>query len=249
MDLSMTDQKKPIYLQAPSPGIYRRHEIPFVEELLAYKDDLILDFLNFHNNWYDLSTPLKGVTINNFKGSINQRLSYPDAWKTSWFRYESAPGEHVSINREHLKSFPTMQTLLRLYEREMGHLSYSIMEPQTVIDRHTGGENRDGTYLRVHIPLIIPKGDVFFEVNGEEITWDEPFGFNNQYTHSAHNLTNERRLILLIDLKRSFLGLPPCPNYNSQEHRKFMARVPKFVRAQVPSRSAAAPAVENGSAD
>jgi hypothetical protein len=222
----------PIYQQAPSPGIYRRQEIPFVEQLLEYKQELIKDFLAFHTNWYDLSTPLKDININNFGGTINGRLTYPDAWKTNWVRYESAPGLKVTVNHRQLPAWPTMQKILARLEPVMGHLSYSIMEPHTVIDRHTGGENRTGTYLRVHIPLIVPEGDIFFEVNGEEITWDEPFGFNNQYTHSAHNLSEGRRVILLIDLKRDFLGLPPCPPYNSLEHRKFMARVPPFTRAK-----------------
>ena len=221
---------QPVYHLAPSPGIYRRLEIPYVEHLMTYREGLIEDFLAFHDNWHDLSQPIKGVVTNNFKGTINSRLTYPDAWKTSWIRYEDRPGGNISTNHRHLPYLPTMQKILAELEPEMGHLSYSIMEPMTVIDRHTGGENRDGTYLRVHIPLIIPQGDVFFEVNGEEITWAEPFGFNNQYTHSAHNYTNERRLILLIDLKRSFLGLPPAPHFRSKAHSYFMSLVPPFQR-------------------
>jgi hypothetical protein len=217
-------------MQAPSPGIYRRHEIPYVEHLMSYQGDLIKDFLAFHDDWYDLDQPLKNVHVNNFDGDINERLSYPDAWKTSWFRYETKPGGEVIVNTEHLAKFPTATKIMQELEGQIGHFSYSIMEPNTVISRHTGPENRTGEYLRVHIPLIVPSGDVFFEVNGEEIDWSEPFGFNNQYTHSAHNYTDQRRLILLIDIKRSFLGLPPCFPYYSREHLQFMSKVPPFVR-------------------
>jgi len=217
-------------MKAPSQGIYRRHEIPYVEHLLSYKEDLIKEFLAFHDDWYNLNEPLKNVHVNNFDGAISDRLTYPDAWKASWFRYENEPGGKVTVNSEHLKNFPTMQKILKELEGQLGHLSYSIMEPNVVISRHTGKENRRGTYLRIHIPLIVPEGDLFFEVNGEEIDWSEPFGFNNQYTHSAHNYSNQRRVVLLIDIKRKFLGLPTCPHFNSLEHKEFMKTVPPFVR-------------------
>ena len=218
-------------MDAPSPGIYRRHEIPYVEHLLSYKDDLIKEFLAVHTNWYNVNEPLTDVTVNNFGGAINSRLSYPEAWKASWFRYEKTPGGNVIINDKHLARFPTAQKILKELDGQIGHLSYSIMEPNTVIDRHTGGENRTGVYLRVHIPLIVPEGDIFFEVNGEEIDWSEPFGFNNQYTHSAHNYSNQRRMVLLIDIKRSFLGLPPSLRFSDPEHQAFMKSVPPFVRS------------------
>jgi len=217
-------------MQAPSPAIYRRHEIPYVEHLVSYTDDLIKDFLAVHDNWFDLDQELKGVHVNNFGGDINERLTYPDAWKVSWFRYEDFPGGPFYVNSEHLEKFPTAKKIMQELEDQIGHFSYSIMEPNTVISRHTGPENRTGEYLRVHVPLIVPDGDVFFEVNGEEIDWSEPFGFNNQYTHSAHNHTDHRRVILLVDIKRSFLGLPPCFPYYSKEHLQFMSKVPPFVR-------------------
>jgi len=217
-------------MQAPSPAIYRRHEIPYVEHLLSYREDLIKDFLAYHSNWYDLDQKLNDVHVNNFGGAINERLTYPEAWKASWFRFEDRPGGDEKLNTKHIQHFPTIQKILKELEGQLGHLFYSIMEPNTIISRHTGPENRTGEHLRIHIPLIIPKGDVFFEVNGEEIDWSEPFGFNNQYTHSAHNLSSERRLILLIDIRRSFLGLPPGYPYYSREHLQFISKVPPFVR-------------------
>jgi hypothetical protein len=213
-------------MEAPSPGIYRRHEIPYVEHLMSYKEELIKDFLNYHTNWYDINDPLKDVHVNSFGGAA------PGAWKASWFRYEWTPGGKSVINSSHLQNFPTAQKILNELEGQIGHLSYSIMEANSIITRHTGNENRTGEYLRIHIPLIVPEGDLFFEVNGEEITWDEPFGFNNQYAHSAYNYSNQRRLVLLIDIRRSFLGLPPCLPFNDKRHQEFMRSVPPFVRSE-----------------
>ena len=82
--------------------------------------------------------------------------------------------------------------------------------------RHTGPENRNGKYVRIHIPLIIPEGDIFLEVNGEEVDWGDIFAFNNQLAHSSHNYSSEYRLIFLIDLEREFLGMPPGSVYDAR---------------------------------
>ena len=102
------------------------------------------------------------------------------------------------------------------------------MAPNTVLHRHTGPENRTGEYIRIHIPLIIPEGDLFFEVNGEEIDWSDIFAFNNQLAHSAHNLSNEHRMIFLIDIRRSRVGLPPGEPFNPDRHLYSMTQ--PFVR-------------------
>lgn len=220
-----------IAAQAPSPGIYRRHEIPYVDHLMTYKDDLIKEFLAYHDNWHNLDEDIKGVIVNRFENrDISNWLNHPEAWKVSWFRYEFTSDGEEHLNSERLEYFPTIKKILKELEGQVGHLTYSIMEPDTVISRHTGPENRKGEHLRIHLPLIIPEGDIFFEVNGEEIDWSEPFGFNNQYLHSAYNYSSQRRLILLIDIKRSFLGLPPCPPYFSKAHLEYMRKVPPFVR-------------------
>jgi aspartyl/asparaginyl beta-hydroxylase (cupin superfamily) len=83
------------------------------------------------------------------------------------------------------------------------------MAPNTVLNRHTGPENRTGRFIRIHIPLIVPEGDVFLEVNGEEVKWDDLFGFNNQFVHSAYNNTDQYRLVFLLDLDREFIGMSP----------------------------------------
>mgnify|MGYP001413015390 CR=1 FL=1 len=79
--------------------------------------------------------------------------------------------------------YPTANAILKKYEEVVPIANYSILVKDSVIHRHTGPENRRGHHLRVHIPLHIPKGDIFLEVNGEEVDWSDCFGFNNQYTH------------------------------------------------------------------
>jgi aspartyl/asparaginyl beta-hydroxylase (cupin superfamily) len=81
------------------------------------------------------------------------------------------------------------------------------LESASIIRRHTGPENRDGEFIRIHIPLIVPDGAIFFEVGGEVVYWNDIFGFDNQTIHSAHNYTKHRRLVYLIDIRRSTIGM------------------------------------------
>jgi hypothetical protein len=51
-------------------------------------------------------------------------------------------------------------------------------------------------------------------VNGEFVTWDDIFCFDNQYVHSAYNYSDEWRLIFLIDFTRESIGIPPGLPYD-----------------------------------
>jgi hypothetical protein len=165
-----------------------------------------------------------------------------DSWKTIDFRYswKAVPGMQYTLwdpdlpevdwtmdeDEEYAKLYPTAYNLVKEFGKNCAIANYSIMAPNSVLVRHTGPENRSGKYLRVHIPLIIPEGDIFLEVNGEEIDWSDLFGFNNQLAHSSHNLSPHYRLIFLIDLDREFLGLPPGAPY-----KEYFEKYPKpFLR-------------------
>ena len=88
-----------------------------------------------------------------------------------------------------------------------------------------------GETIRIHIPLYVPEGDIFLETEGVEIDWSDIFGFANQYIHSAHNYSNTRRLVYLIDIKRKYLGLPRAEICNLHHRLKTW---PPFVRGQFP---------------
>jgi hypothetical protein len=91
--------------------------------------------------------------------------------------------------------------------------AYSIIEKNSVINRHTGVETRDSEFIRIHIPLLVPEGDIFFEVEGVEITWADIFGFDNSLPHSAHNYSDHLRLVFIIDVRRDLMGVEPGKPY------------------------------------
>lgn len=159
----------------------------------------------------------------------------PEGWKNIEFKYHSPDeGIHWDIDPDYAtRNFPTAYKLIKEFWDDCPIASYSYMAPGTVLHRHTGPENRLGEYIRIHIPLIIPPGDVFFEVDGEETTWDDIFGFDNQLVHSAHNLSDGHRLIFLIDIKRSRIGLPPGQLFNKDRQLYSLLHKP-FVRKPRP---------------
>lgn len=151
-------------------------------------------------------------------------LSY---WKSLSFRYQ-----HPRLNKNTIVApkfglrFPTAYKLAKKYGDDCALATYSILSPQSSIPRHTDPENRDNDFLRIHVPLIVPDGDVFLEVMGEEKRWDDIFAIDGQLVHSAHNYTNEYRIVFLIDIRRTVLGVAPGEVFNPewQLHAKAFQR-------------------------
>ena len=78
---------------------------------------------------------------------------------------------------------------------------FSVLEPHSHIPAHRGFYKG---YARCHMGLIIPEGDVKFRVDGQLMGWEEgkAFFFDDGYEHEAWNRTDERRIILFIDVAR-----------------------------------------------
>ena len=184
--------------------IYRREDLECADYLMSFKDALREEFLNYHTDFFtDFS---KKEYVNPINGATT--INYTGAWTTTTVKYSFKHRNNI-IAPEIRKFFPTAIKLTNEFIADCPISSYSIIEPNGIIGRHTGPENRDGDYIRIHIPLFVPEGDVFFEVGGEVVYWDDIFAFDNQTIHSAFNYTNTRRLVYLIDIRRSRIGLPP----------------------------------------
>lgn len=160
-----------------------------------------------NNRFPDFVTEILRTPIN----ENGESFAKPTGWKNIEFKYHDPFSNiHWDIEPEYAETnYPTAWKIIKEFWDDCPIASYSYMAPNTVLHRHTGPENRSGEYIRIHIPLIIPPGDLFFEVDGEEIDWSDIFAFDNQLVHSAHNLSDGHRLIFLIDIRRSRIGLPP----------------------------------------
>jgi hypothetical protein len=220
-------------MDRPTKLFWHVNEIPVSEYLMSHKQALIDEFLAGHKSlrsavraqtrpvldWRYLGIPLeessKYVERKDHNGDFSIDVN---GWRGIRFRYERHDNINISytIGEEEARKFPTATNIVKHFGDACVFCTYSVLEPQTMLKRHTGPENREGKQIRIHMPLIIPKGDIFFECFDEVITWDKLWGFNNQIAHSAHNYTDEYRLIFLIDLDRASIGMEQGDPYDER---------------------------------
>lgn len=223
--------------------IWRRHEISIADDLMSFKQGLIDDFMRGYSTLEEATMSQGGECINPklykeewLEGAKKQVVhknpqtgqweSGLSHWRGQLIRMYTMPESgaepvNLELDKEEAKNYPTMMKLLEKYSDKCYGLVYGIMGPQTILHRHLAPENVEGLFVRIHIPLIIPKGDLFLECHGEEVTWDDLFGFNNQHLHSAHNYTDEWRLVAIIDIDREYAGLPKGKYHNEDGAENF----------------------------
>lgn len=193
-------------------NIYRADEFKFTDVLNSYRDGLVEDFLKQNPSYFNITdVPNYEITKHpeQSKAYINDMISNPNGWNTLGFKNM----DNQKINESYRDRYPTAFKLLDYFGDDIMSGGYSSMEPQMILRRHTGHENKKALRIRVHIPLIIPKGDIGFECWGEAVYWDNVFAFNNQKAHSAWNFTDERRLVFILDLLRANCDMPPAPEW------------------------------------
>jgi hypothetical protein len=213
-------------------SIWLREELSIADELLELVPALRQEFLEYHTDFID-GDFAKGKSYVNTEYDTNTVQSRPESWKMEAVQYTN-PGAGIFktvVDDPVIKQrFPTAVELTKKWGKDCPTSTYSILEKNAVITRHADIENRTGEFVRIHIPLIVPPGDIFFEVEGVEIDWSDIFAFDNQFVHSAHNHSDHRRLVYLIDIRRTAIGLEPGVPTDFTRYDT----VEPFVREQLP---------------
>jgi hypothetical protein len=214
-----------IYQEDPSDGIFRQHHLVNADYYMSFQEALRNEFLKGYDS---LESAVREQASLALDPEFRNDLSYDDeilssrkpgsnefvknnsAWKAVGFKYShDDAGIHFDGLDNAEEEFPTAVKFIRSLGDACPVATYSILEPQTILNRHNGPENILGETIRIHIPLIIPEGDVFLEVDGTEVQWNDIWGFNNQLPHSAYNLTDEYRLVFFFDIRRDSIELVP----------------------------------------
>lgn len=99
---------------------------------------------------------------------------------------------------------PLTASLVVRHAPDHGAAGFSILQPGTRISPHRGFQGR---YLRAHLGLSVPTGDCGLRVEGRSARWQEGqvLVFDDRVEHEAWNLTDEERVVLLVDF------VPPSP--------------------------------------
>lgn len=96
--------------------------------------------------------------------------------------------------------FPTLSRVVGNVP-SLANSELSILAPGAEIPLHKAAFR---CFLRMHLGIIIPKGDVCLELEGEKLYWEEGkvMMFDDFYPHKAWNRTEQTRVILMVDLFR-----------------------------------------------
>lgn len=235
----------------PLKNLYLGREIKFYDEFMSLRDALIRDFFEFHPDYKDLSDHYVDAKTGQYSEG-GWRLSPVKVNECNWPTKPDIPDpsketpESVvkditektnnflrakinegSIGKDLISTkLPTAAELVKRFGKHCPMAAYTVLNPNSVIKRHTGIENRDAKHIRIHIPLIVPEGDIGLEVEGEIADWSDLFAFDNQKLHSAWNFTDKTRLVFIIDLTREICELPPGIPW-SFKHRREVPDFPK----------------------
>jgi len=129
---------------------------------------------------------------------FNQQLfSGENKWKALSFYFWGVPMSKIAI-----KSCPKTIDVLSQIEHVIS-ASISVIEANTEIRPHYG--DTDAIY-RCHLPIVVPEGLPYcgFRVAYEDRPWENGklMVFNDAAYHKAWNKTEQRRIILLLDVLR-----------------------------------------------
>ena len=130
--------------------------------------------------------------INPFQSSCNLN----GGWNTIFLRAFGADTDIV-------EDFPETMRLVRGAPCTLAF--FSILEPGARLAPH------EGVYkgvIRYHLGLEVPddRQNCFIEIGGERLHWreGENLMFDDRFTHHVQNNTDQRRVILFLDIKRDF---------------------------------------------
>jgi beta-hydroxylase len=118
---------------------------------------------------------------------------YKFGWDVVGLKYE---GINVSI---HHKKYPVLSTIVRKYDSIIRLAGYSRLKSKAVIGLHRDYQHE----VTLHLSITIPKGDCVFRMADVSTKWEEgkTHFFYSHDPHDAWNLTDEDRIILIMDVK------------------------------------------------
>ena len=154
-----------------------------VNDLLINTEVIEMEFRNFLR--------MNGLKQHSY---IDESAVVNRHWKTIFLFIQ---GKELNNNS---KFFPrTMTMVKRVPGLSKMFVLFSVLEPGAEISQHTGPING---MLRIHIPLIVPVGDCYLDVSGEQIRWKKGQAviFDDSFSHRATNQTSTHRVVLLISI-------------------------------------------------
>ena len=154
----------------------------------------------FRDNWKAIRDEFIAYNaeyeIPSYKDISHQSAGGTDGWKSVFLRI-------FNTDTDISKKFPKTMKLMNSCPCSSGY--FRMLEPGTIIPPHKGIYKG---VIRYHLGLIIPDNwrDVFIVIDGNKMHWKagEDIMFDDMFLHHVENNTNQRRVILFLDIKRDF---------------------------------------------
>lgn len=172
---------------------------PAPEDYIGFYDTSNMGWVSLLENDFEIirSEILDFIEQNKINPYFNTSLvTNTNSWKTKAFFFWTW---NVKKNMKQCpKTMKTLQSIPNIVSA-----SISILESDITIKPHRGDTN---AIMRGHFPLIVPHELPVcgFQVNEESRSWEEGklLLFNDSAKHSAWNHSQERRIVLIIDVMR-----------------------------------------------
>lgn len=146
------------------------------------------DFLNAH-----------GMDTSNIPMyDIGEKLDIHKKWKMSVLKIMGEWNKDAKIK------YPNFNAFVESLGDVCRSAGYSILEAGGNVVTHTDTEEDHENYVIVHVPLIVPEGDIGFFENDEQGKWveGECFILDVESPHSIWNYTDKARVVILLELKK-----------------------------------------------
>lgn len=118
---------------------------------------------------------------------------YKFGWDVVGLKYEG-----INVSTYH-KKYPVLSSVVRKYDGIIRLAGYSRLKSKAVIGVHRDYQHE----VTIHLAITIPKGDCALRMGDITTKWEEgkTHFFYSHDPHDAWNLTDEDRIILIMDVK------------------------------------------------
>ena len=140
------------------------------------------------------------LDLESLSADWSEKGLYNKGWTVFGFRWR---GTDISPAYQYC---PVTAAILTRYADLIDTAGFSILQPGTIIYPHEGYVD---SVLRMHLGVIVPEGDLRLRVGQDVRSWEEGkcFIFDDTVEHEVWNRTDQKRVALLIDLKKDRLPL------------------------------------------
>lgn len=207
------------------PAFFNPTDYVWVNAIESQFDVIKLELENyFQNQNHHLKDYFDDLLYSNSKG-----------WKTSNFKFHGQVDKNLTI------FIPKLESLMNSFPEILSY-GISVLEAETSIFPHCG--DTDAT-IRCHLPIIVPASlpKCGIKVKGESRSWEvgKLVLFCDAHEHETWNLTNETRIVLIIDvlhpqnikykkaISKNILSLIKLQKLGIKY--KYIQKAPRFLRS------------------